>query len=99
VFSFISIGNNTDCWYRNGDIPQSCFGMVKYDFPGTWKFEGLWTLKNKKQTIVGDFNGDGKQDFARVGSVMIQYFISKVQTFHYIHSVITCALNGVCSAG
>ena len=77
VFSFLSIGNNTDCWYRNGEIPHYCFGLTKFDFPGTWKFEGVWSLGNKKQTIIGDFNGDGKQDWARIGSIMIHYFISK----------------------
>jgi len=30
---------------------------------GGWHFSGGWMFSNKRATIVGDFNGDGKDDY------------------------------------
>jgi len=70
-------GGNNDCWYRNGDIPSHCVTLTTFHYPFGWNFRGPWTFNYDRQPVVGDFNGDGRQDFARLGPTYIHFFISK----------------------
>jgi len=40
-------------------------------------FEKAWVL-NAKSTLVGDINGDGRQDIVRLGATQMDLFISQV---------------------
>jgi hypothetical protein len=58
---FLSKGNGT-------------FDTPVYTYPPTWNFgpaSGAWGI------ISGDFNGDGKTDFARLGPTYAHFFVSK----------------------
>jgi RHS repeat-associated protein len=53
----------------NGD---GTFRVVTFNYPPTWNFG----LDNKWEAISGDFNGDGRTDFARLGANSIYVFLS-----------------------
>jgi len=71
-----SVGSNQDCWYKNSEIPSSCLRITAFRYPSGWSFQGVWTW-NSPAAISGDFNGDGKSDYARLGATYIHFFISK----------------------
>jgi len=73
--AFISAGSNNDCFYRDGDIPEACFRVTS--FRHKVAFQGPLSWNDDKRTVVGDFNSDGRGDFARVGPNFIHFFISK----------------------
>jgi len=85
-FAFISQGDNLECWYKNGDIPLKCFRITPFNFPSYLKFNGKLTFNTYRRTISGDFNGDGRGDFARVAPSAIYFFVSKGDgTFYTPH--------------
>lgn len=81
--AFFSQGTNENCWYVNNRIPADCFKVTAFRYPNGWNFVNLWSW-NSKARIQGDFNGDGKQDFAHLGATYMYMFISKGDgQFHY----------------
>ncbi len=40
------------------------------DFSGPWSFDS-------RATVTGDFNGDGRIDYARLGATFVHLFISQ----------------------
>jgi len=50
--------------------------ITAFTYPNGWNFRGDWHW-NSPFTIQGDFNGDGKGDFARMGAGYMHMFISK----------------------
>lgn len=59
-------------------------------FAGDWSFDA-------RGTLVGDFNGDGKDDYARVGPTYIRFFIRCALLYsmraEYIMLMIVCSLD------
>jgi len=47
-----------------------------FRYPNGWHFSGGWSW-DSFDTITGDFDGDGKSDFARLGTTYGHFFISK----------------------
>jgi hypothetical protein len=76
LYSFISRGTNEDCFFHDGDMPDSCFSSRIQQYPAEYQFRNHLTL-SARGTVVGDFNGDGMMDFARVADRLTYYFISK----------------------
>nr|BAJ94004.1 predicted protein [Hordeum vulgare subsp. vulgare] len=75
ILAFINIGHDLNCWNKNGWV-DGCFRMVYTPFPKGFYFVKEWTW-DSKATIQGDFNGDGRGDFARLGGRYIHFFISQ----------------------
>jgi len=77
LHAWIVTGADSECFLINKDMPDDkCFKMVTYHFPGSLDFSGAWTW-NHPAARVGDFNGDGKADFVRLGPTFAYFFIGK----------------------
>jgi len=64
---FFPRGSNELCWHRDDSIPQDCFLITTFYYPGNWHFSGDWGFFHDYVPIAGDFNGDGKDDFINLG--------------------------------
>jgi len=76
------IPQHAKCFERDGRMPFTCFTMhsMKLSQVNAMKGQWRWTLagpSSPSPIVTGDFNGDGKQDFARVGSWSLRLFISR----------------------
>ena len=74
--SFISQGDNAECFISDATAPDTCFRKVEQSFPYGWNFAREWAW-NSKAAIQGDFNGDRKGDIARLGATYIHFFVGK----------------------
>lgn len=72
--SFLTEGTNAECWHINGDIPRSCLKPVSTHYKG-FTMDGSWHL-NHRALVKGDWNGDGRKDFARLGATHIRFFVA-----------------------
>jgi hypothetical protein len=73
---FYPRGSNDRCFYRNDNVPLDCFKVTTFRYPGGWHFSGGWNFANPFATVVGDFNGDGKDDYINLngGTYNHQFF-------------------------
>lgn len=74
--SFIFQGDVKKCLNIDGFMDTNCYKVTQFDYPFGWNFVGPWQFTTKT-TIVGDFDGDKRHDFARIGSSYAHFFISK----------------------
>ena len=77
LYTFLSAGSHADCFARDGGVADWCFDASAFLFPLGWSFELDWRWNAGRAVVVGDFDGDGKGDFARVGGRKVHFFISK----------------------
>jgi len=49
--------------------------MTSFVYPNGWNFVGGWSWAGTR-TLVGDFNGDGREDFTRIGATYCHIFVS-----------------------
>jgi len=75
--AFISVGDHNTCFFRDGDIPEKCFRITTFKYPSHLNFKGTHSFNVERRTVVGDFNADGRHDFARITANAIYFFISK----------------------
>jgi len=76
LHSYHPDGTNKECWHKDGLIPRPCMKRVQFNYPTGWEFKGRWTF-NSRSTVVGDFNGDGRVDIAKLGDSQMDFFISR----------------------
>lgn len=75
---YARLGNTyAHMFISNGD---GSFDDPIYYYPAGMDFQ----LPSPWETVVGDFNGDGKADFARIGDDRAHFFFSKGDGSHFI---------------
>jgi len=83
IHTYFTQGNDHECFAFSHAMPQMCFQALHFDLPKTFHMIGQWQWPRNilpgfpSPMVVGDFNGDGLQDIARLGARSMRLFISR----------------------